>query len=232
MKTTRKIKAAGLLRKLSGQEFPEGKLFDLMWEEISRVRASIPEKTDLTPVLEAHRRLTDAVTNLSSESLSKRDMEQINVELSYLRSKLQESDTFMTKKEWQTFRDRFLGLMGAGGNANRNIQVGSVNVLRPYTDINLIAGADVTITSVPNQQTKYTDITIGTSGSGGGIGVETPVGTIDGSNTTFTVSNTPVFVVADASHRVEGQGFAYSVPTIEFDPLIPPVQWIRSYYST
>ena len=68
-----------------------------------------------------------------------------------------------------------------GGNANRNIQVDSVNVLQPFTDINLISGTGITITSVPNQTTKYTDITITASGSASIAIGDTITGATEGS---------------------------------------------------
>lgn len=64
-----------------------------------------------------------------------------------------------------------------GGNANRNIQISGVNVLRPFTDINLLPGPNVTISYTANQLTKYTDITISSSGSGGG-GITRSVNTV------------------------------------------------------
>ena len=59
---------------------------------------------------------------------------------------------------------------------------------------------------------------------------ETPVGTVNGSNVTFTVSNTPKFVIIDGMFRVSGQGYTYSGGIITVDSLIPPVQFIRSFY--
>ncbi len=79
-----------------------------------------------------------------------------------------------------------------GGNANRNIQVGGVNVLRPFTDINLIAGANTTIASVANQTTKYTDITITATG-GGGSGITIGTTTItSGTDTRILYDNAGV----------------------------------------
>ncbi len=58
-----------------------------------------------------------------------------------------------------------------GGNANRNIAIGgNTSVLSQFTDINLKAGSNVTITYSPNKTTKYTDITISSSGGGGSVG--------------------------------------------------------------
>lgn len=71
------------------------------------------------------------------------------------------------------------------------------------------------------------------SGGTGGFTLteETPVGTVDGSNNIFTVSNTPLYIVTDSNQRISGNGYTYAGGTITVDPLIPPVQWIRSYYN-
>jgi hypothetical protein len=68
-------------------------------------------------------------------------------------------------------------------------------------------------------------------GAGGGLAVEIPSGAVDGVNVTFTVLNTPLFVVADGMIRVENQGYTYSAGTITMNPLIPPTEFIRSFYS-
>lgn len=61
-----------------------------------------------------------------------------------------------------------LGQRG-GGNANRSIIIGgNSSTLAYYTDINLKAGSNVTITYTPNNTTKYTDITVAATGGGGG----------------------------------------------------------------
>lgn len=67
-------------------------------------------------------------------------------------------------------------------------------------------------------------------GAGNGVNVETPTGTVDGSNATFTVSNEPKFVVADGMVRFPSLGYTYSGGTITMDPLLAPVQFIRSIY--
>ena len=81
-----------------------------------------------------------------------------------------------------------------GGNANRDIKIGGVSVLDLFTDINLKAGTNVTISYSKNQTTKYTDITFAATG-GSGWTIETPTGTVDGVNTTFTVTATGIVPV-------------------------------------
>lgn len=69
-------------------------------------------------------------------------------------------------------------------------------------------------------------------GGGGGTEWETPVGDVDGINTTFLVANDPLYVVIDGIVKFEGLGYSYSAPTITTDSLNPPVYYIRSFYNT
>ncbi len=72
---------------------------------------------------------------------------------------------------------------------------------------------------------------VSSSGGGGsGVNVEVPTGTVDGSNTTFTVINTPKFVVIDGMTRRATKGYTYSVGTITVDPLTPPFYDIFAVY--
>ena len=65
--------------------------------------------------------------------------------------------------------------------------------------------------------------------TGTGITVETPTGTVNGTNKTFTTTNTPLFVVMDGLVRVDGFGYSYSSPTIT--ATLAPVEFIRSFYA-
>jgi hypothetical protein len=67
--------------------------------------------------------------------------------------------------------------------------------------------------------------------AGGGFNTEVPVGAINSSNTTYTVTNTPIAVVVDGMFRTAGAGYTYSAPTITVDPLTPPVYSIISIYA-
>lgn len=63
---------------------------------------------------------------------------------------------------------------------------------------------------------------------GGGSSVETPVGAVDSSNVSFTVSNEPLWVVGDGITYFEGAGYSYSAGTITMDTKL--VSFIRSIY--
>lgn len=57
-----------------------------------------------------------------------------------------------------------------GGNMNRNIAIGgNTSVLGRYTDVNIKAGSNVTLTYANNDTTKYLDLTIASSGGGGSV---------------------------------------------------------------
>lgn len=73
-------------------------------------------------------------------------------------------------------------------------------------------------------------VTVTVAGGGGGTGYtkETPVGAINGSNVTFTVTHTPVFIVSDGVTLFENVGYTISGLTITMDN--PPAQFIRNFY--
>lgn len=95
-----------------------------------------------------------------------------------------------------------------GGNANRNIAIGgNTSVLSTYTDINLKAGSNVTITYSKNNNTKYTDITIASSGGGGSVGgTVRSINNITTSQTAGSDSGTDYVYIASA-------GIALTLPT-------------------
>lgn len=123
--------------------------------------------------------------------------------------------------------------MHGGGNANRNIQVNSVNVLTPYTDINLIAGTGITITTVANNTTKYADMTITATGSGSQLTAETPTGTVDDSNVTFTVVHQPLYIVVNGAQYTVGTGLysSYVAGTITLSSPVGTGGFIVSFYN-
>lgn len=79
--------------------------------------------------------------------------------------------------------------IGGGGNMNRNIAIGgNTSVLSMFTDINLKAGNNVSITYARNNTTKYTDVTISATGGGGSVGGT--IRSINNINTSQTAGST------------------------------------------
>lgn len=93
-----------------------------------------------------------------------------------------------------------------GGSANRQIFVGGANPLTRYTDINLKAGSNVTITYANNNTTKKAEITIASSGGGGGgtvrsinsVSADTTAGATAGTDYVYLVSGTTTITLPTA----------------------------------
>lgn len=83
---------------------------------------------------------------------------------------------------------------GSGGSA-LEVSDGSTNVLN-VTEI-VFSGAVVT-----NGGGGIADVAI----SGTGLTFETPTGTVDNSNMTFTVSNTPLYIIVNGLAYTAGKG--------------------------
>lgn len=84
---------------------------------------------------------------------------------------------------------------------NRNIAVGgNTSVISRYTDLNIKAGANVTLTYTNNNTTKFTDLTIASSGGGGGsvIGTTRSINTISTSQTAGNTSLTDYVYICSA----------------------------------
>lgn len=88
----------------------------------------------------------------------------------------------------------------------------------------LSAGSNVTLT--PKSDGGFT-----VNATSAGFAKEVPTGAINGSNTTYTVANEPLFVLIDGLMRTDGYGYTYTTGTIEVDALTPPVQSIVSFYN-
>lgn len=123
-------------------------------KDIETIKKSIPDVTDIESML----------NELSLETTSRLDaLEEFEIE---------------SPKDWTTdigkqideLRAEILTrISGLGGGAmNRQIFVNGVDPLLKYTDVNLKPGANVTITYQNNETTKKVDITISSTGGGGG----------------------------------------------------------------
>ncbi len=66
--------------------------------------------------------------------------------------------------------------------------------------------------------------------TGGSLNTEVPTGDVDGSNITYTVSNTPKVVIVDGLIRRENKGYTLSGTTITVDSLTPPSYDIFTIY--
>lgn len=82
-----------------------------------------------------------------------------------------------------------------GGNMNRNISIGSnSSVLSRYTDINILAGSNVTLSYSNNNTTKNLDLTIAATG---GDGTVRSISTITVSSVAAATANTDQVVLCN-----------------------------------
>jgi hypothetical protein len=71
-----------------------------------------------------------------------------------------------------------------------------------------------------------------TGGSGSGsTQVETPTGDVDGVNTSYTVANTPLYIIVDGISKFETLHYTYGAGTITVTDGAIPTQYIRSVFS-
>lgn len=233
MEIKKKIQAIRLLKKLEGSDAPEMAVIESLLNEIKTLELMIPDTIDISPIKRNIEDIRGQYASLSA-TLAAFDVEVSNIKSSiHARdeqgiavSQETEANFKLLEEKIAELRKDLIGRLSnkGGGNANRNIQVKGVNVLSPYTDINLKAGSNVTLSVATNNTTKYTEITI--AASSGGSTIETPIGTVDSVNATFTVSAQPQYIVSDGITYFNGAGYTYSPLQIILD--IPPSQFIRA----
>jgi len=69
-----------------------------------------------------------------------------------------------------------------------------------------------------------------TGGAGNGVNIETPSGTVNGTNLSFTVSNEPKYIIVDGVSKFVTTHYTYGGGTITLLADNAPVQFIRSVY--
>lgn len=186
----------------------EQKLYDKLYKALSKFK---PEKTIIREIT----REVPVVTNEIKEVAVNDAIEKTRDKLEALPDgeKLRIDAIENLRDELNDLLKRISSARGGYGGASFAIK-------------GIVAGSNITI---DNTKPSYPIIS-STGGGGAGVTAETPSGTVDGSNATFTVSNEPSFVIIDGMFRVSGFGYTYSGGTITVDPLTPPTSFIRSYY--
>jgi len=99
--------------------------------------------------------------------------------------------------------------------------------LREITDVNVTGLVDGQTLIWQAKTNKWIPGTA--SGGTGGYTVETPTGTVDGNNTTFTVTVVPVYIVSDGTTYFNNAGFTISGLTVTMT--VAPTSYIRSFHS-
>ncbi len=227
----KKTKLVKLLKKL-GDANPESLLVDDILREIQSTKASIPSPYDERPLVNDLNTIKSSISSISNDigvigEQFRNALKELSDNVGLSLTEKNTAIESLEKKLKNSLREvevemlaRFSNL--GGGSMNRQIKVNGVDYLTKYTDINLIGS----ITASDDNTAKRVDITF----AAGGTNIETPVGTVDGSNTIFTVSNEPTYILVDGVAKYVTEHYTYVAGTITIIDGAPPVQTIRSIY--
>ena len=174
-------------------------------------------KQDLSNI---QKQLQDAVDNIKSAELQTK-IERNNIE-ERLKNEIGE-----LKEEIEKVRSGFNTRLSAsrGGSIPLQVNVNSSVASTRYADINFQQFGNIGWSVINDDDNKRVNIRASILSGEGGVTIQTPTGTVDGSNTTFTPTSQPSFVVADGITYFDGAGYTWGGVTIVMD--VPPSQYIR-----
>jgi len=161
-------------------------------QDISKRKVEIPnfEKQ----IKDAENELKKLVSDLKVESSDK--TEEILIET--------KETVGLLEEEIKKLRRDTMSAIGRGGNMNRNILVGNnPSTLGRYTDLNIKAGSNVTLSYSDNDNLKTTDLTIAATG---GAGTNRNISTVNVSSVIAAVASTDYVIIA-------GDGIKLTLPT-------------------
>ena len=164
--------------------------------KISNKKLEIPEFENQIKVIESN--LLDIILNFESETKDK--IEDILSESKKTISNIENDLKKLRKDAMSAIASK------GGGNMNRNILVGNnSSTLGRYTDLNVKAGSNITLSYSNNDNLKTTDLTIAATSSVAG-GTNRSISTVSVSSTLAAVASTDYVVIA-------GDGIKLTMPT-------------------
>lgn len=213
LKTTFKNLKTSITPK-AGREFPTfEELFDYIENAIPELRTIAVSAINILETLEGDARLdAKAVRNLEENidveklKIEKYDDEQLRTQITELTERLQELADTPPRIIERTSGGALEFVEDASGNS--------------FAGIKKIRFVGATVSKSNDK------ITITVTGGGGALAVETPTGTVNGTNASFTVSATPAYIVSDGITYFDGAGYSIVGTDVTMD--IPPSQFIRA----
>lgn len=180
-----KVRVEGLKTEISDLKIQLSTLEEVRKVDLAKLQSSIPNTKDFE----------DAVNGMMLEVSSRLDT-------------LEEKEVEDWQKKIDTLRQDIMNRISniGGGSMNRQIFIGGVNPLTRFTDINLKAGSNVTLTYANNNATQKVDVTISSSGGGGGsvrsinsISISTAAGSTSGTDYVYLCTGTLTLTLPDAT---------------------------------
>lgn len=157
------------------------------------------------------------ILNTSKTFATKDELSTIakaNSDLTIKVEKKKDEEVKGINKDLKEFRSEFMTRLAnapKGGGINRNIAIGgNTSTLSKYTDVNIKAGSNITLTYSNNNTTKYLDLTIASSGGGSVGGTVRQIQTLSVSSSIGTLAGTDQVYLCSA-------GIALTLPTAVSD---------------
>lgn len=162
-------------------------------QAISQRKVEIPDfERQLTDV---EGELGNAISDWKLETEDK--VEEILTETKKTISDLEEAIKKLRADTMSAMSGRVVG----GGNMNRNILVGNnPSTLGRYTDLNILAGSNVTLSYTNNDNLKTTNLTIAATG---GSGTNRNISTVNVSSVIASVNSTDYVIIAGAGIKLD-----------------------------
>lgn len=159
--------------------------------EISNKKIEIPDFEN--QILKVEKKLEELMFGLKEETEGK--VEDILIEFKKIEEEI--------KKLRRDTMSAMAGRVAGGGNMNRNILVGNnPSTLGRYTDLNILAGSNVTLSYTNNDNLKTTNLTIAATGGGSNRNIST----VSVSSVVAAVASTDYVIIA-------GAGIQLTLPT-------------------
>ena len=190
---------------LKGDETLETKAIEL-GGELSELRDSLDKivtsnRTELNLINNELGRLLESSKSYATKEELETSMEK-GGKLVQLVEKKKDEEVKEIKETMKDFRTDFMTRLASkgGGNMNRNILIGNnPSVLSKYTDLNILAGNNVTLSYTNNNTRKTLDLTVAATG---GSGTTRSVDSTSVSSTVGSIAGTDYVVIANAGVRI------------------------------
>lgn len=164
--------------------------------------------TQLTSFETGLKDILKQIKNLASQKAVIDTFEKINQDISDIDKKQEEKIKALQEGLKKLHADMLSAVASRGGSMNRQMYINGVDPLKKWTDINLKAGSNVTITYSDNNATRQVDVTITSSGGGGSVigGTVRSINSVSTSQTMGNNSGTDYVYIGSA-------GIALTLPT-------------------
>lgn len=148
------------------------------------------------------KRINEIIGGAKNEPLEREKFSR-SVDSKFKQSSSSMAETVKSIEELRKEMNRMFS-SGRGGAINRQMFIGGVDPLQTYTDMNLVAGSNMTISYANNSTTKKVNVTFASTGGGGStrsinsVAVDTAAGAAAGTDYVYLVTGTTTITLPTA----------------------------------